>query len=1046
MAESENGQVSRTMSFDCRIGPVSDLSAFEEDNFYILASSETSNHAVALWPDKSTSNQVLMTSFTGHSAGIKCISSAPKSGSFFVTGSIDRTCRLWRWNASMDGAASHIFPPYHRDASSTNTVDISPDEGCFAAGGKDHTISIWDVNDNSHPIHSTRTGGGSVSHIRFNPYDPSSFAACRRGVLIFIDKRQKFKETQAYKDAHLHVCTWRDAHQLVFASGANLRSIDTRSPNKSINIAALKSPISGLAFDFERKTLAVSNSEGLYLFSDNYKCRKGPKPAGKITTVAYSHVTDRLIYAKGSGEIAMASHLVDSDAKDNSIHSSPSKANVSRDSKSIREREDKSKDDRDKTRGDQSTRSSSRSSSGESLNNCYEEITEETIFKKASEILKKQNDRAASARPLWDVKCGKILYSVSISPDNQAIIAGSSDRKVIYWKKGTRTTFPLVGHTGEVRTTAFSPDGSYFISGGDDAKVLFWPHPEKIVNPCEIAPTQLAGHRDHVKSVCINNDGLTFASSSADTQVLLWSCRNSHPELSKTLKVHSSMVNAVRFHPFDSKLMATASKGSGIVLIDDRIPSPMIISASKDAPNLCLAWHPLNPVYLATGTWTSVRVWDIRNTASAFQFCKTPFPCSNVNYHPSGHQLIGSIVNCAAVKMYSCDTSSYKLEEISSINDTYSRSIWAAIFNSTGTQIITASGAPGKITVWPNRFVTPLTAQDTSSVSTGDLLVNHNKPQSPSTGSGDAGPSQPRRTSTVSTSSMKDQTPVSLLKNDSQSEVTSKADDSFIRELPRSGLSSGAVAATSSATASTSSASTAASASSPIPGPSSKTKASAASEVDACKTNGVAECPIKPSIPGTSGSGSSSSPQAQASTSSTKESSSSNLSDTAVATVLDAKICPIRRTIGQLEFKLNQALQTIKSISDSNCHLKTVLASRMEVEASQSRLIEDMHSTLKQLDAKVASLNPQNTPQVFDELHETVDKLQTDMDRVKTSNAKTHSLVAELKSNLNQVTSNLIERSRDKCNSSTLPLASGLVVVVAAVLSYYYFARKRMLT
>ena len=68
------------------------------------------------------------------------------------------------------------------------------------------------------------------------------------------------------------------------------------------------------------------------------------------------------------------------------------------------------------------------------------------------------------------------VASVSMSPDEQTLAAGSWDNTVRLWDLTAPTASPriLIGHDTGVLSVAFSPDGQRLASGSEDGTVRVW--------------------------------------------------------------------------------------------------------------------------------------------------------------------------------------------------------------------------------------------------------------------------------------------------------------------------------------------------------------------------------------------------------------------------------------------------------------------------------------------------------------------------------------------------------------------------------------------
>ena len=62
---------------------------------------------------------------------------------------------------------------------------------------------------------------------------------------------------------------------------------------------------------------------------------------------------------------------------------------------------------------------------------------------------------------------GDSVLSISLSPDGQHIVSGSSSKKIHVWNAttGEMKAVPFTGHTNSVWFVAFLPDGQHIVSG-----------------------------------------------------------------------------------------------------------------------------------------------------------------------------------------------------------------------------------------------------------------------------------------------------------------------------------------------------------------------------------------------------------------------------------------------------------------------------------------------------------------------------------------------------------------------------------------------------
>lgn len=174
---------------------------------------------------------------------------------------------------------------------------------------------------------------------------------------------------------------------------------------------------------------------------------------------------------------------------------------------------------------------------------------------------------------VWDSETGKLLNdlhsddysaqnagkdagvtSISFSPDDQYITAGSLDRSVRVWNA---TNGHLIekfeGHKDSVYSVSFSPDGRHIISGSLDKTLRIW---EFLPNEKSSCIATLTAHRDFVLSVAYSNDGQWIVSGSKDKTVHFWDPATCVSQM--LLQGHKNSVISIATSPTDS-ILATGS-------------------------------------------------------------------------------------------------------------------------------------------------------------------------------------------------------------------------------------------------------------------------------------------------------------------------------------------------------------------------------------------------------------------------------------------------------------------------------------------------------
>jgi WD40 repeat protein len=109
------------------------------------------------------------------------------------------------------------------------------------------------------------------------------------------------------------------------------------------------------------------------------------------------------------------------------------------------------------------------------------------------------------------------VNSVSVTPDGQTAVSGSSDHTVRVWDLTSgKCRHTLQGHTGGVWSVSVTPDGQTAVSGSDDNTMRVW---DLTGGVCL---RTLEGHTRIVNRVSVTPDGQTAVSGSTDGTVRVW--------------------------------------------------------------------------------------------------------------------------------------------------------------------------------------------------------------------------------------------------------------------------------------------------------------------------------------------------------------------------------------------------------------------------------------------------------------------------------------------------------------------------------------------
>lgn len=164
------------------------------------------------------------------------------------------------------------------------------------------------------------------------------------------------------------------------------------------------------------------------------------------------------------------------------------------------------------------------------------------------------------------------VYALAISPDQQLLVSGGTDRTIKVRSLHTGKIFcTLTGHLGSVSTLTVHPHQPFLVSGSWDNTIKVWSL-QDIVLPNHLASdrliTTLTGHTCKINTVAISPQGQILASGSQDGIINLWDIHGI--ELGDTITsfaAHTDSVTCLVFSP-DGKTVVSASADCTINLWD----------------------------------------------------------------------------------------------------------------------------------------------------------------------------------------------------------------------------------------------------------------------------------------------------------------------------------------------------------------------------------------------------------------------------------------------------------------------------------------------
>lgn len=245
------------------------------------------------------------------------------------------------------------------------------------------------------------------------------------------------------------------------------------------------------------------------------------------------------------------------------------------------------------------------------------------------------------------------IVSVAFSADGVYVATGSYDSTVRVWKtEDASLVHSLTGPSNEVDWVRWHPKGHALLAGAADCTAWMWWAPTGKVMQV------FAGHADRVNCGCFANDGKVIATGAQSGELIIWNprqgtatfnlqlhqdailCLEAHPkepvvvtgsmdgtcvvvnvESGKkfaTLSGHDHEVEGVAFFQGDLNLLATGGiDGTVRVWDSNKWELRVSVPAHKelDGGVTRLAWHPLLPIVLSSGTDCMIRAHDARSGA-----------------------------------------------------------------------------------------------------------------------------------------------------------------------------------------------------------------------------------------------------------------------------------------------------------------------------------------------------------------------------------------------------------------------------------------------
>lgn len=494
----------------------------------------------------------------GHISFVKCVNFHP-SGSFFVSGSTDRTIKSW------DLLSGECLTTFKGHTHAVNSVAISPDGSTVVSGSSDCTIKVWDFFTGK-CLNTFRGHKDWVEKVYFSENGKVVYSVSYDEVGLVLDlKSGECVETFEGNVVSIALDRSEVYHQngrtiIVIAGNNEIISCDRNTGEDIITYRGHSDSVNYITVSPDGKTF-ISGSDDCSIKLWDFKTGAclatfdgAPRP---FTSVAF-YPNGNLLISGSWNEIKIwdldlnicIGSFVGHAAAVNSIAFHPT----------------------------------------------------ENSFISAS---------IDGTVKLWDIKKRKCLATfdndrwiecVAFHPDGKTFISGSYDGTVKAWGLSNTMSMSIFERcSSPIKNIAFHPKGHVFATGSDDGTIKLWDFSSGKCLHC------YRGHNRAVCSISFHPNEEFFISGSEDSSIKAWDILTG--QCIATLKKHERDVEGVSFN-VDGKKFVSFSRDKTIRIWD--WSKKKCIKTSKKTHGFfdSLSVNPKGRTF-ATGTWNfTLNVWD----------------------------------------------------------------------------------------------------------------------------------------------------------------------------------------------------------------------------------------------------------------------------------------------------------------------------------------------------------------------------------------------------------------------------------------------------
>ena len=212
----------------------------------------------------------------------------------------------------------------------------------------------------------------------------------------------------------------------------------------------------------------------------------------------------------------------------------------------------------------------------------------------------------------WDARGGEVTevppgHSAAaracvVSSDGTFAVSASNDMTVKVWDAASgRARLTLAGHKSLVTSCAVSPDGSFVVSASYDRTVRVWDARDGS------AVSVFRGHALEVTNCAVSPDGAFVVSAARDGTLKIWSPRTGQEHFA--VAAHADVINSCLFCADGSRVISASSDGTIKVWDVERRAVMREFRGGGTAPVRC-ALSP-DESFLVSTHYRTLKVWDV---------------------------------------------------------------------------------------------------------------------------------------------------------------------------------------------------------------------------------------------------------------------------------------------------------------------------------------------------------------------------------------------------------------------------------------------------